>query len=120
MRDIIFLKRVGLRVKQLRKSKGLSQEELAELTGMHPTYISEIERATVNASIKSLNKIVLALKIPMYEFFTFATKKSEGKDVLLKEIATLLEKQDMILLKHAKKTITDLVDLYKKSKKKTK
>ena len=37
------LKKFGERVRELRTKKGLSQEELAELSGLHRTYISSLE-----------------------------------------------------------------------------
>ena len=44
MQDQLLLKEFGLRIRQLRLASGLSQEELAEQTGFHRTYIGMIER----------------------------------------------------------------------------
>ncbi|HPJ81975.1 MAG TPA: helix-turn-helix transcriptional regulator [Saccharofermentans sp.] len=58
-----ILIRFGLRVKELRHSLGISQEELAEKAGVHRTYIGMIERGEKNITLKSLSKIAVALGI---------------------------------------------------------
>ena len=55
-------KQVGNRIRELRKARGLSQEQLAEYADLHPTYIGEIERAETNVSLRTLQKIADALK----------------------------------------------------------
>jgi transcriptional regulator with XRE-family HTH domain len=48
-------------VQQLRKSKGISQEKLAELAGLHRTYIGMIERSEKNITLINMQKIASAL-----------------------------------------------------------
>lgn len=43
-RDQEIAKAFGLKVKEVRLSKGLTQEQLAEATGLHSTFISNVER----------------------------------------------------------------------------
>lgn len=50
-------------VKIHRIKKGFSQETLAELSGLHRTYISFIERGQRNASLRNVEKIAVALDI---------------------------------------------------------
>lgn len=57
------------RVQHYRKSCGLSQEKLAELAGLHRTFISAVEREKRNISIDNIDKIALALKVEPYELF---------------------------------------------------
>jgi transcriptional regulator with XRE-family HTH domain len=64
-----FQMKVGSQVRLHRKSQGLSQERLAELADMHPTYISNIERGKVTASAYSFYKITQALRIKLVELF---------------------------------------------------
>lgn len=59
----------GLTVKHYRESLGLSQEILAEKTGLHRTYISGIERGIRNPSLKNVAKISQALNIPLKDLF---------------------------------------------------
>ena len=50
-------------LKKLRKAKGFSQEALAELAGLHRTYISSVERGERNISIDSIERIANALAV---------------------------------------------------------
>lgn len=54
--------RVGLNLQALRRSKGLSQEELAHRSGVHQTYLSGVERGRRNPTIGLLDKIAAALE----------------------------------------------------------
>tara|TARA_R100000963_G_C4638025_1_gene101886 strand:- start:886 stop:1113 length:228 start_codon:yes stop_codon:yes gene_type:complete len=54
--------RFSRNMKRLRKEGELSQEKLADLTGFHYTYISQIERGrSENFSLKNAEKIAIAL-----------------------------------------------------------
>ena len=59
----------GLRVKQLRLSKNISQEELGALSNLDRTYISGIERGKRNVSLKNILQIASALGVPALELF---------------------------------------------------
>jgi len=50
-----------LRLKRL--ELGLSQEELADLAGLHRTYVGSVERAERNISIDSMERLAHALKL---------------------------------------------------------
>ena len=54
----------------LRFTRGWSQEVLAELAGLHRTYISQIERGQVNVSIDNLEKLANAFELPVPELLT--------------------------------------------------
>ena len=56
-------------LKKYRLIQGYSQEKLADLTGLHRTYISAIEREQRNISIENIEKIALALNIDAYVLF---------------------------------------------------
>lgn len=55
-------------IKSLRKSKNVSQEELAEKAGLDRTYISGIERGVRNITLESLESIILALGVTIPSF----------------------------------------------------
>lgn len=55
----------GKNVQRLRKSKGLSQEQLAEIAGLHRTYIGMIERAEKNITLINIEKIAVALNVKL-------------------------------------------------------
>ena len=53
----------GHNVQKQRKAQEISQEQLAELAGVHRTYIGMIERAEKNITLCNIEKIANALKI---------------------------------------------------------
>ena len=53
--------RIGLSIKSVRQCKGLTQEQLAELSGMSRTTISKIEAGKFNASIDLIEKLIKPL-----------------------------------------------------------
>jgi transcriptional regulator with XRE-family HTH domain len=57
-------RRVGLNIRDFRKAKGISQEELAFESGLHRTYISGVERGVRNPTVIILEKIAAALDVP--------------------------------------------------------
>lgn len=60
---------VGRRLRNYRIQQQLSQEELAERCGLHPTYIGQIERGEKNATIESISKITSGLAISLSTLF---------------------------------------------------
>jgi len=59
--NVLFL--FGERVRDLRKKKNISQEELAHLSGLHRTYIGMIERAEKNITLKNIEKGIASLSL---------------------------------------------------------
>ena len=59
----------GKAVRRLRQRRKLSQEKLAELAGLHATYIGRIERGRQNISLANIGKIARALKVKPRELF---------------------------------------------------
>ena len=65
----------GLRVRQLRTERGLSQEAFADLAGLHRTYIGSIERGEQNISLENIQKLAATLGISLAELFAAFTEK---------------------------------------------
>jgi transcriptional regulator with XRE-family HTH domain len=54
---------LGRRIRELRQAKGISQEALADLAGIHRTYMSDVERGERNISIDNIAAIASALGV---------------------------------------------------------
>jgi transcriptional regulator with XRE-family HTH domain len=64
-----ILKDFGIRVREERLKRGLSQEKLASLAGVHRTYIGMIERAEKNITLENIERITKALGIHLEDIF---------------------------------------------------
>jgi transcriptional regulator with XRE-family HTH domain len=62
-----ILIRFGDRVKEIRRSKGLSQEQLSFKANLHRTYIGMIERAEKNITLINIDKIAKALEVKIVD-----------------------------------------------------
>lgn len=60
---------VGMRIRELRNDRGLSQEKLALAAGLDRTYIASVENGKRNISIVNLEKIIIALNSTFSIFF---------------------------------------------------
>jgi len=69
--DKEILIKFGSKVRELRNSLGISQEELADKAGLHRTYIGMIERAEKNITLINIEKIAKALGFPINELLKF-------------------------------------------------
>lgn len=62
-------RRFGRAIKKRRSEIGISQEELAERSNLHRTYIADIERGTRNVSLENIDRLAKALNIPIATLF---------------------------------------------------
>ena len=69
---------LGLRVKEFRKQKQLTQEKLAEIIGVDNGYISKLEVGQNFPSITTLEKIADVLDVELYELFRYTNYKSKN------------------------------------------
>ena len=96
-------KKLGLRIKELRKRASLSQEVLAEKAGIEPTSLSNIENGRNFPSFITLENIMRVLEVG-YQFAQYAPA-----DDLIQEITTIL-KDNPERVKDAYRIIKALVD----------
>ncbi|ODP28500.1 putative HTH-type transcriptional regulator [Paenibacillus nuruki] len=61
---------IGESVRFLRQQNGLSQEQLALISGINTSYVGQIERGEKNPTIKTLEKIAYALKTTVVDLLT--------------------------------------------------
>ena len=59
----------GLKIKELRKQKSYSQEQLAKLASIDRTYISDIEKGERKVSLLIIEKLAKAFNIEIYKLF---------------------------------------------------
>jgi len=59
--------RVAANVRARRKDRGISQEELADLAGLHRTYVGSIERGERNVSIDNIERLAAALRVDVID-----------------------------------------------------
>ena len=66
-----ILQKFGRRVREERDKKGISQERLGQLAGVHRTYIGMIERAEKNITLTNMQKIAKALGMRVSDLVDF-------------------------------------------------
>ncbi len=114
--DSLDAKIIGKKIRELRKKKKLTQEDLGEASGLDYTSIGAAERGERNLSIKSLLRVADALDadatyfIPSSKKMKVKTEKGEK----IKQIVDLLE----ILNEEQVGLVKDFVDVLEKRKKK--
>jgi transcriptional regulator with XRE-family HTH domain len=86
----IDYRKIGTRIKTARELKKLTQEQLAEITGLTNNYISNIERSRSKPSIKTLIKLCNALDVTPDNILLDSVYVS--KEHLADEIAIKLNK----------------------------
>lgn len=55
------------KLRQIRQMRGLSQEGLADLSGLHRTYVGSVERGERNISIDNMERLAIALEVDITE-----------------------------------------------------
>jgi len=59
--------RIARNLRALRKERNLSQERLAEVAGLHRTYVGSIERGERNVSIDNIERLAQALRLDVVD-----------------------------------------------------
>ncbi|OLN25496.1 transcriptional regulator, XRE family [Desulfovibrio sp. DV] len=78
----------GKKIKSIRRARDITQEKLADLSGLSLQYIGEIERGRRNPSLTSIEQLSKALDIPMAELFSL-----EEFRLSMEELRTILARQ---------------------------
>jgi transcriptional regulator with XRE-family HTH domain len=66
---------LGRNLRQYRRARGLSQEALAEILGVHRTYMGGVERGERNLTLRSVERIATRLRINPIELLLQAPKR---------------------------------------------
>ena len=96
-----ILKRVGKKIREIRKNRGLSQEALGEKAGLSSNYIGQIERGQKQVTLTTLARIAKSLRIDvsvLFEGVSEKTKQDEDLKLLL-ELAKILNQRDLAMVR---------------------
>lgn len=97
---------IGMRIKHLRRAKGMSQEYLAEKSGISFKYVSSIERGKENPTLDTFIKMSLALDVEISELFNYTSSKTRVE--LKRVIADLIKSDDDEKLKLTARIVKDI------------
>ena len=75
----LLQQQIGSRIKALRRLKGYTQAELAELTEMSTNYIGYLERGERTVSLQALEQIAHTLGVEVSAFFLFSGREKSGR-----------------------------------------
>ena len=100
---MIDKKQLGLKIKEIRKNKKITQEKLAEIIDVDFGYISKLEVGQNYPSIQTLDKISDALGVNISEFFIFENNEQINIDEeIYKLLKTFSYEEKLLLYKIAK------------------
>ena len=71
----MITKKFGRNVRKVRAIRGLSQEQLATLSGLHRTYIGFVERGERNITLMNAQRIAIALGLTLAELIETCNDK---------------------------------------------
>lgn len=98
---------LGARIKELRKGKGLTQQQLAEMIEIDPKHLSKIEVGNSYPSLYNLEKITNALNVKMQDLFKF--EQHRNRKELIKDINEMLNNANDDSVKLTHKILSDIV-----------
>lgn len=70
-----IMARFGNRLREIREEVGISQEKLADLAGVHRTYVSSVERGKRNVSLVNIERFAAALGVVMGDLMPDTKRK---------------------------------------------
>lgn len=110
----IDYKIIGSRIRELRKSKNLTQEKLAEISGVEPSNISHIERAATKLSLPTLVNIANALDATLDELVYNNLNKSAHVSVkMIDELLSDCSSEELKALAEVIKTTKGILRVKK-------
>lgn len=104
MNDITLM--FGKRIRSLRQSQNISQEKLAEFSGLHPTYIGQIERGEKSPTLDSIYKLAEGLNTDINKLFYNISETIDNKDDFVVDIYN----QILSLPDEKKKTLCKIIN----------
>ncbi len=102
---------LGARIKEIRKARGLTQEQLAEMVDIEQKHVSRIESGKNYPTIDRLEKIAAALNVPLISFFDFLHLENDDERVV--NIEEMIKELDEDSRKIAYKMIKAIINTLK-------
>lgn len=92
---------LGMRMREIRKSRQLSQEQVSEKVGISPKHLSRVEMGKGFPSLDTLEKIAVVLNVELQKFFDFDVYKDNlvTTDSIAQKIETLDIQKKRLLYK---------------------
>jgi transcriptional regulator with XRE-family HTH domain len=87
----VELKELGRRIRTLRLRLGLTQEQLAEMSNLHHSYIGQVERGEKLPSLRTLKKLAEAMHTSVDFFLEEQAPYDPHLDDLRRELLALLQ-----------------------------
>lgn len=84
---------IGNRIRYYRNELGFSQEQLAEYSELHPSYIGQLERGEKTPSIETLYKVTTGLKISLSDFMRGLEDIADKSDTYAYKSYQIIENQ---------------------------
>ena len=101
-------KLLGQRIKSLRKVRGYTQEQLAEIIDINPKYLSSVARGEENPTLDLFLRLAKGLKVELLDLFRFADEETSPK-ALRTSLDHLLAAADVEQLQMACKLLKELL-----------
>lgn len=100
--------KLGKRIRELRKSIGYTQEQVAEIIGMEPPNISKMENGLHFPQPENIEKLAKVFQIDIKELFNF--NHFQDKQLLIEEINDYLKSSEIKTIEFVYKFIKNLKD----------
>ena len=99
---------LGKRIREIRKSQGISQEQLAERADISAQYVSNIERGKENPTLDLLLRLAEALRVSLGQMCDVETVEDMNQRKMRSSIGAILKKADPDRLRLALKLLRSL------------
>lgn len=106
-----IIKELGLRIRYYRKERNLTQEKLAEICNLHPTYIGQLERGEKNATVESIYRIAKGLNIPISKLLENVEQVEIGSEIIPLDIYQRLMSLPLSRQDSIRKILIEIIEL---------
>jgi len=103
---------LGMRIRDFRTERKMSQENLALTSGIHPDFLGKVERGERCPTIDTLYKICNGLKIPMSELIDFSLEPEPTSKEAIQRISNALSKipaEKAVMIANIVEEITEIM-----------